>query len=374
MTRFLSLDRRNFLAGTAALALAAPARSETDKKMLILNSLGGIDDPDMPVPEEAAAVLTPRSIADAHASGLTAVNVTLGYVMGDKQPYDSTVKDIAWWDEAIAQRSTDLIKVLNADDILSAQRSGRIGIIYGFQNSTMMEGKPERVDFFAARGVRIVQLTYNPKNDAGCGSTAPENCGLTPWGHVLVERLNAKQLIVDLSHSGEQICLDAARHSKAPICISHTGCRALHDHPRNKTDAELRLVAERGGYVGIYFMLYLNASGRATAADVAAHIEHAVNICGEDHVGIGTDGSCSTYADMAAYMAELKRDVERRKALGVGAPGEAADKVPFVMDLRGPTQFTDLAHLLAKRGHPERRIEKILGLNFVTYARSVWQG
>src|SRR3546814_5816530 len=82
-------------------------------------------------------------------------------------------------------------------------------------------------------------------NQLGGGSLAPEDTPLTPFGHEVVERLNARRIMVDLSHSGRQTCLDAARAASAPICISHTGCRALVDYPRNKTDEELRRVAER---------------------------------------------------------------------------------------------------------------------------------
>jgi membrane dipeptidase len=379
MTSDGSVDRRHFfaMAGGTSLALSrqAEARKALRRSPIIINSLGGIDDPNITLPEGSrdVAALTPRAIRDAHASGLTAVNLTLGYVMGDGDPFETTVREIAWWDEAIRERRKDLIKVRAAADIVAARRSNRIGVIYGFQNSVMMGDKLERVETFADLGVRIVQLTYNDRNTVGCGSIVPDNCGLSDFGHALVERLNARHLVVDLSHSGQQLCLDAARFSQAPICISHTGCRALCDLPRNKSDEELRLVAERGGYVGIYFMLYLNPAGRATADDVVRHILHAVNVCGEDHVGIGTDGTITTYDDMAAYKEALRKEVEQRKALGVSAPGEAPDRVPFVMDLRGPSQFRDLARLLKDRGFTERRIEKILGLNFLAYCRSVWK-
>ena len=143
--------------------------------------------------------------------------------------------------------------------------------------------------------------------------------------------------------AAEQICLDAARASKQPISINHTGCRALTDLPRNKTDEELRLVAEKGGFVGIYFMPFLNPTGHASAADVVAHIEHAVNVCGEDHVGIGTDGgttpASTTWTPTGARCAKEHAD---RKAKGIGAPGERADTYPSSIDLRGPDQFRKL--------------------------------
>jgi membrane dipeptidase len=178
--------------------------------------------------------------------------------------------------------------------------------------------------------------------------------------------------MVDLSHSGERTCLEAAHASTRPISINHTGCRALSDVPRNKTDEELRAVSEKGGFIGIYFMPFLTASSKATAADVVAHIDHAVNVCGEDHVGIGTDGGTTGIDDLAAYRAFIAKQIENRRKAGIGAPGENADTLPLVLDLTGPTQFEKLAHLLAQRGYPGRRIDKILGLNFLAFAREIW--
>src|SRR6185295_12566149 len=176
----------------------------------------------------------------------------------------------------------------------------------------------------------------------------------------------------DLSHSGERTCLDAARASRRPISINHTGCRALVDLPRNKSDEELRLVAERGGFVGIYFMPFLNPASLATAEDVVAHIDHAVNVCGEDHVGIGTDGGTTAIDDMAGFRARMRAEVAGRRAAGIGAAGENPDTLPFVEELSGPDQFRRLIALLDRRGYSEARIEKIMGLNFVNYAREVW--
>ena len=109
-----------------------------------------------------------------------------------------------------------------------------------------------------------------------------------------------------------------------------------------------------------------------TAADVVAHIEHALNVCGEDHVGIGTDGGTTPIDDLEAYKAALSKEHDERVAKGIAAAGERADTNPFVDDLRGPDQFRKLARLLAARGHKPARIEKILGTNFVRYARDIW--
>lgn len=372
----MTTSRRHFLllAGAAALwSHRAPARSSgtPSDDFTIVNALGGLDDPNHP--DTGPAVITPRMLADALASGEAAVNVTLGYVSGpEKDPYQFSLADVAHWDGLISRHSSDLLKVLSAGDIARAKRERRIGLIFGFQNAAMMGNDASRVGVFAARGVKVIQLTYNPANQLGGGSMAPETMGLTAFGREVIERLNSRRVMVDLSHSGRRTCLDAARFSKRPISINHTGCRALVDLPRNKTDEELRLVAERGGFIGIYFMPFLDRTGHATAADVVAHIEHALEVCGEEHVGIGTDGGTTPIDDLQAYAADLRKEHERRVAQGVAAPGERVDTHPFVDDLRGPGQFRKLARLLAARGHSEARIARILGGNFIRYAREIW--
>jgi membrane dipeptidase len=282
------------------------------------------------------------------------------------------VRDIAQMDAIIRANSRDLLKVYSVADIIRAKSERKIGIIYGFQNAAMVGNDATRVDVFGNLGVRVIQLTYNPANQLGDGSMAPQNRGLTPFGHEVVERLNADRIMVDLSHSGQNTCLEAARASKQPVSINHTGCRALNDLPRNKTDEELRLVASRGGFVGIYFMPFLNPSGHAVAEDVVAHIDHAVNVCGEDHVGIGTDNSVTAIDDLEGYKTALAQEVEARRAAGVSAAGERPDTLPFVIDLRGVNQFRDLADRLQKHGYTTARIEKILGRNFVRFATDVW--
>jgi membrane dipeptidase len=378
-------DRRAFLgmaaAGAGALALALPAffsplrAEQPGSGMIIVNALGGLNDPNPPATDptpEARRTLSDRIVADARASGLTAVNVTMGFVAGDEEPFEQTIREITRWEARVRSRPGDLLKILTAGDILRAGREAKIGIIYGFQNAAMMGTNASRVEVFADLGVRVIQLTYNPANTIGDGSMAPENRGLTPFGREVVERLNAARIMVDLSHSGERTCLEAARISRQPISINHTGCRALVDLPRNKTDEELRLVASRGGFVGIYFMPFLNPRSLASAADVVAHIDHAVNVCGEDHVGIGTDGGTTGVDDMAAYRAAMRVEVAERRAAGIGAAGENPDTLPFVEELSGPGQFRRLIFMLEQRGYPARRIEKIMGLNFINYAREVW--
>jgi membrane dipeptidase len=349
--------------------------------MMIINALGILDNPNAAVSAASAGHLVQgsdelaidaRTLADAHASGLTAVNITLGYTMGDMEPYAHTIHEIGVWDSIIRDNSGDLTLIRTASDLRRAGEEGRIGIVYGFQNAVAVGEDLGRVATFAERGVRVIQLTYNQANHIGDGSMAPQNRGLTDFGRQVVGALNDNRIMVDLSHSGENTCLEAARISRQPVSVNHTGCRAVADLPRNKTDEELRLVASRGGFVGIYFMPFLNISGHARAADVVEHIDHAVDVCGEDHVGIGTDGPVTAIDDLDAYRATLAEHVALRRRAGVGAAGERSDTFPFVVDLRGVGQFRELIRLLEQRGYSSDRIEKIMGRNFLDYAERIW--
>jgi membrane dipeptidase len=345
------------------------------RNLIVINTLGGFEDPNKigPAnPGDAPPIVTRRTVSDARASGVTAINQTLGYVLGKGDPYEQTLRSITQWDQLIGQWSDDLMKVKTAADLRAAKSRGRVGVIYGFQNSAMMGSDAKRVDQFAALGVRIIQLTYNNENQLGGGSLAAGNPGLTRFGREVVERLNAERVIVDLAHSGQQTCLDAIRASKQPIAITHTGCRALLDHPRNKSDDELRQVAAQGGFVGIYFMPFLTKGRTPTSDDIVAHLEHAISVCGEDHVGIGTDGSFTPVDDLEAYRKHFAQEIAERRAAGISAPGEQEDILPFAIDMRGPDQLRELFAKLSARGHGSARIEKIVGKNFLNYAAQIW--
>jgi len=125
---------------------------------------------------------------------------------------------------------------------------------------------------------------------------------------------------------------------------------------------------------GIWFgMPFLRTKGNATTAGVIQHVEHALNVCGEDHVGIGTAGAPPTVEVTAEFRQRIREEVERRRALGVSAPGEEADDViPLVAELNDARRLETLAERLLARGHSAARVEKILGTNFLRVMREAW--
>src|SRR4029453_14482329 len=179
-------------------------------------------------------------------------------------------------------------------------------------------------------GVMTVQLTYNNRNLSGDGSLEPDNAGLSKLGKATIERIEAEKQLLDLSHGGARTMAEAAAFAKRPLVISHTGARALTDHPRNTADATIKAVADKGGVVGVYFMPFLTLDSRPKGEDLLRHVEHIANVAGQDHVGIGRDnGPLPMLLDAAAKERLRKWALERIKA-GIAAPGEGVDVYPMV--------------------------------------------
>jgi membrane dipeptidase len=373
------VDRRDFLvsSGLIGAGVALSARSQggaasfadaSYAAAIVIDALGGPGEPGA----KPETPLSTKALDDVRASGLTAVNLTVSGVGSYARDFDTTIRNIAFWNAQIASHPDVLLLVRKSSDISDAKRSKRLGLIFGFQDATPVGEDLARIDTFAELGVRVFQLTYNRRNLVGDGCLEPGNAGLSKFGESYIERLNERRLLIDLSHGGERTTREAIAASKAPVAISHTGCAALAPLPRNKTDAELKLLADKGGVVGIYLMPFLRSAGQPTAEDLVRHIEHAVEVCGEDHVGIGTDGTVSAVNFDAAFREKFAAEVAERRAAGISAPGERPDVYTFLPDLNSADRFKSIGTLLAKRGCSDARIEKILGANFARLFAAVW--
>ncbi len=373
-----ALSRRVMLASAAATGALAvfPARAQTSRasalyaRATVIDSLGAPGGYDPAAPD--AEGLTPRLLDDVRASGLTACNVTVSQVGNVADAFETTVTNISQWDEAIASHPDLLMCVRSAADLRAAKSSGKVGLIYGFQDTTPLGPDLARLETFANFGVRIVQPTYNRRNLMGDGCLEPGNAGLSKLGYALVGELNKRRIVVDMSHAGVRTQTEAIAASTRPPVITHTGCRALNDHPRNTHDAVMRAVADKGGTVGIYFMPFLRNAGQPHAADLIAHIEHAWGVAGEDHVGLGTDGSITGLTLDARFRKDFAATNAARHKGGIAAPGEQDDVFLYVPEYNTPRRFETLAGDLLARGHGEAKVQKLLGANFARVLAEVW--
>ncbi len=329
------------------------------RKALVIDTLcGPFASDDFPPGEDA--------LRQVRSSGFTAVNMTIS-----DRTYDGTVQMLARV-HSYVERYPDLFSiVIKRSDIDAAKRANKIGIMLGFQYTSFFEEDSSRVDVFRDLGVRIMQPTYNLRSTFGDGCLETENSGLSKAGHDLVKKMNTLGIAVDASHSGYRTTSDAIASSTKPILISHSGCAAVSAHPRNKPDEILKALADRGGYFGVYLMPYLVASPTVpTREHVMAHLMHAINVCGTDHVGIGSDGSIEAIHLTEEQKKAFDEDIARRKKLGIGAPGE--DRYPYVPDVNGPGHMELIASELQKRGQPSSVIEKVLGANFYRIIGDIW--
>jgi membrane dipeptidase len=246
-----------------------------------------------------------------------------------------------------------------------------MGIIFSFEGVAMLDGKVERIEIFRNLGVRVMQLSYNGKSPFGAGVLEPNAGGLTPAGQEAVKKMNALGVAIDLSHANPKTTADAMAASVKPVVISHAGCSAVHAHPRNKTDEQIRALAAKGGVMGIYDLPFLAASPKQpTVDDYMAHLEHALKVAGEDHVGVGSDLPVSPMNTSPQAMEEFKKSQEARVKAGAAAPEE--DRIPYVIGLNTPRRLEVTADQLLKHGYPASVAEKVLGANFARVLTEIW--
>ena len=378
----ISESRRTLLLQVAGAAVAAampqilkgsvsdqisPAVRRIYDNSLVIDATGSPDDFMGGWPRDHS-LLTAQELAQISESGVTAIDVTVS-----DPGLEKTIGNIAGWHGAIANHPQNLLLVRSVNDISQAHESGRLGVILGFQHTEMMGRRLEWINRFNDLGVRSIQLTYNKRNLMGDGCLEPGNAGLSKLGFEAVERMNAIGIAVDLSHCGRRTTRDGIEASVRPPLLTHSGCRALHDNPRNKDDDTLRAMANKGGVIGIYFMPFLgdNGSPWATEAMVLDHIDHALKVCGEDHVGIGTDGPIPTVRESQEFFDMMKKVEKQRAAAGVQAPGEQG-RFPYIQELNQPRRIEQVAEGMHRRSHPDRVIEKVIGANFYRAFSEIW--
>jgi membrane dipeptidase len=372
------MNRRRALSLIAAapFVLAASPRSraygDADyARAIVIDGLGSPTDPEM---KPGKFAYSPRGIAELKESGLTAVNVTVGEVGNNVDAWDVTFQRMSLVNAIIDANPDLFIVARRAADIRAAKAAGKVAVIYGLQDTAMVGADLDRLAILKGVGIRSVQLTYNLRNLSGDGALEPDNAGLSKLGRETIERIEAEKLLLDLSHGGQRTIAEAAAAAKRPLAISHTGCRALNDNPRNVDDGSMRMVADKGGVVGIYWMPFLVANGKPNAADLIRHMDHALKVCGEDHVSIGTDGGLSALVIDDATRERQKQFFEGRAARGIAAPGEGADVFNYVHDLNSHRRFRMFADALSTSGWPAARIDKVLGANLLRLYGEAWGG
>jgi membrane dipeptidase len=237
--------------------------------------------------------------------------------------------------EMVAKHDDAFELALTADDALRIAKARKRIVFMSMENSAPIESGLGMMRLFRSLGVTMMGPVHGRNNGFADSSTdKPEWNGLSPKGRAFVAEANRLGILLDASHASDEATRQILALSAAPIILSHSGMRAVHDHPRNIGDAEAKLVAARGGVIQInVFSAYMIANApdpareealravmsrfgapsglgkaekreliaarraidirfpqrRASIDDVMRHVLHAVRLVGIDHVGLSGD-------------------------------------------------------------------------------------
>jgi membrane dipeptidase len=306
---------------------------------------------------------TPADLQPFKDSGINVIHPAIG--IGGMGSYDTAMQIFAFWNGFIATHDEHFMRVDSAADIDRVNKSGKLGVILGLQNSDHFR-KPAEVDLFHGLGQRVSQLTYNSRNFIGNGATERKDEGISDFGAVIIERMNKVGMSVDVSHCGDQTTLDAFEISKKPVLVTHSNVRALvNGHPRCKTDEAIKKVGLNGGVMGITGVrMFVKADEPTTIEHVLDHFDHVRKLIGAEHLGVGSDIDLYGYDSMPA---------EANKKLRASYKGSYGFREKIDIEgLNHPKRMFDLAEGLIRRKYNDADIRGILGGNFARVLKEIW--
>lgn len=351
------MNRREFCAASAAAVVGSVfadrlAAQSVNAGRLVIDGLG-----------EVNLDYEPALIDEMRAAGMRGCVVTLGNpaLQTPSEAYADMEKERQAHEARFGKLPDRLMRATSVKDLDAAAKRNLLGLIYYLQNITLIGDDLGKLQDLKDKGIRIIQLTYNMRNLVGDGCLERQNSGLSTFGVELVARMNEMNLLVDLSHCGDATTDEGIALSKKPVAITHSACKTLFNHPRNKTDATLKRLADRGGVLGIFQINpYIGGKERNTLDDFLAHIDHAVKVAGVEHVGIGSDREHRRIPDTPEEKQKLIDELSRLRPVNA-----ASFRWPFfISELNHPRRMETIAEGLGKRGYKGDAIDKILGGNF----------
>lgn len=271
----------------------------------------------------------------------------------------------------LAHEHADVVSVVKtAADIERAKRDNKYGLIFGLQNATPVGDKLALLPALYELGVRIIVLSYNRRNAFADGCGEPSNAGLSTLGRRLVEEMNDRGMLVDLTHVGRRSSLEALELSEKPCTFSHSNADAVVPNPIAKPDDLLRMCAEKGGVNGIAAKPQrLVTEGIATIEHFMDQVDYMVNLVGSESVGFGLD-TPSHWSHNPA-LAEMLGETWKRTYPEFAGKREDVTQA----DCEGLDTWEGLPNLtrgLVARGYTDDEIERILGKNFLRLFRDVF--
>lgn len=316
-------------------------------------------------------------------SGVHTCNNTLYGLGTPDAAFEALVAEFGRMGRLLQAMGGKVIQAGTAADIERAWKEGKRAVVQNIQSPDPFGDKFERVDYFYGLGLRSSQLTYNLRTRFGEGCLEPRDGGMSRFGAALVEKMNQVRMIVDVAHASPNTAMDAVRVSTRPCVASHSAARALSGHARALPDEALKLIAERGGYIGVLMLPAFivpegdqravklgKPAGWATLDIVVDHVAHIVNLVGEDHVGIGTDWG-KPYYNALTWTKDMVAEGSKGFDWVAWRPQDRFDPNMQVVDLETWDKWPNITAALLKRGFSEKTVAKFVGGNFLRVFRDV---
>lgn len=253
--------------------------------------------------------------------------------------------------------STPEVTILRSQQDLASLRDDQVGFLLVLEGGRPLEGSLAVLRQFFRLGVRCLLLTWNGRNELADGvGEGPSAGGLSNFGREVVREMRRLGMVLDLSHLAPAGFHEALDLYDGIVVATHSNAKALHDHPRNLTDDQIKLVAQTGGVVGVAFMPAFLSSGTPSVETVVDHIEHMAGLVGDEHVCIGPDFS---------YGPVAEEHRKQRKYEGIKVDLTVPYPIPDAASL------PNLEEALRRRGFGEEAMANVLGKNLLRVLHDV---
>jgi membrane dipeptidase len=282
------------------------------------------------------------------------------FVELERQP-EGALRDalaqVACLHEAARECAERVALVRSAGDLDAVERGERIGLLLALEGAEPLGYDVWSAEVFHALGLRLASLTWNRRNPFADG--VADEGGLSRLGRELVDRLVELGVVLDLAHASPRTFADVLERAPgAPVLVSHAGCRAVHDHPRNLDDAQLRALADAGGMLCVMLIPVAVDPARPTVERACEHLEHAVTVLGVGRVGLGGDFT----RRLAAVLPPVPVPAD-----GLLPPGMGLDAA--LEGLAGPEDYPALEAALRARGWADGDVAAVMGGNLLRFLR-----
>lgn len=264
-----------------------------------------------------------------------------------------------------------LVHCRRVDDIYRAKAEGKIAWVASIEGAMPIENELDRIDILYGLGVRLLGLTYSESNAIGTGLKEEIDGGLTVFGREVVKRMNKVGMLVETAHCSPLTVIQAAELSSVPICMSHTGARALWNSKRLTTDEAMKAVAAGGGVIGIEAAPHTTITRNHRVHDLDAimeHFEYVANLIGIDHVCFGPDTNFGDHAGLHRVFAKFLSTGYTRNTQ------EDFPRVDYVKGMENPREASkNMLRWLVKHGYSDDDIGKVVGGNILRVLSAVWK-